>query len=73
MRAIRNLNGQAFVYVCNCNAIRQRDVQHAINCGAATPKAVFAHCGAKAQCAKCVCEMREMIDEQSQALSIAAE
>ena len=73
MRAIRNLNGQAFVYVCNCNAIRERDARHAISCGASTPKAVFAHCQAKAQCAKCVCEIRQLIDEQQQALAIAAE
>ena len=61
------------MYICNCNAIRERDVQHAIHCGAATPKAVFSHCGARPQCAKCVCEMREMIDAQQAALSIAAE
>ena len=73
MRGILIINGRVSVYVCNCNAIRERDVRHAINCGAASPKAVFSHCGAKAQCAKCVCEMREMIDEQQQALSIAAE
>jgi bacterioferritin-associated ferredoxin len=61
------------VYICNCNAIRERDARQAIASGAATPKAVFAHCGAKPQCAKCVCEMREMIDEQQQALAVAAE
>ncbi len=73
MRGILNLNGPSYVYICNCNAIRERDVRHAIDCGAATPKAVFAHCGARPQCAKCVCEMREMIDEQQQIRSIAAE
>ena len=61
------------MYICNCNAIRERDARQAIANGAATPKAVFAHCGAKPQCAKCVCEMREMIDEQQQAMAIAAE
>jgi len=61
------------VYICNCNAIRERDARQAIANGASTPKAVFAHCGARPQCAKCVCEMREMIDEQQQALAVAAE
>jgi bacterioferritin-associated ferredoxin len=48
-------------------------VQQAIACGASTPKAVFAHVQCKPQCAKCVCEMREMIDEAQAAMKIAAE
>jgi bacterioferritin-associated ferredoxin len=61
------------VYVCNCNAIRERQVHQAIACGASTPKAIFAHAGCQAQCAKCVCEMRQMIDEAQVALKMAAE
>lgn len=61
------------VYICNCNGIRERDVARAIEAGAARPRDVFAHNGCQAQCAKCVCEMREMIQESRQAFALAAE
>ena len=61
------------MYVCNCNAIRERDARLAISSGASTPKQVFDHAGCRPQCAKCVCEIREMIDEANMALSMAAE
>ena len=61
------------MYVCNCNAIRERDALLAISNGAATPKAVFDHAQCRPQCAKCVCDIRQMIDEASIGLSIAAE
>jgi len=61
------------VYVCNCNAIRERDAHAAIESGAATVKAVFDHAGCRPQCAKCVCDIREMIDNAQISLSMAAE
>ena len=61
------------MYVCNCNGIRERDVQQAIEAGAQKPLDVFRHCQAAAQCAKCVCDMRCMIQASKQALSYAAE
>ena len=61
------------VYICNCNGIRERDVARAIEAGAQRPRDVFAHNGCQAQCAKCVCEMREMIQESRQAFALAAE
>ena len=61
------------VYICNCNGIRERDVSRAIEAGAQRPRDVFAHNGCQAQCAKCVCEMREMIQESRQAFALAAE
>jgi len=61
------------VYVCNCNAIRQRQVHQAIAAGATTPKAVFDHAQCRPQCAKCVCEMREMIDDAQVSFGMAAE
>ncbi|WP_031229950.1 bacterioferritin-associated ferredoxin [Asticcacaulis sp. YBE204] len=61
------------MYVCNCNAIRERDAQKAIMCGAATVKAVFDHCQTRAQCAKCVCDIRQMIDDVSATVRLAAE
>lgn len=65
------------MYVCNCNGIREREVRAAIAQGASRPAEVFRAHGCQAQCAKCVCDMRGMIQEQRQsqarALKYAAE
>ena len=61
------------VYVCNCNGLRRRDVAQSIEAGAERPRDIFASHGCQAQCAKCVCEMREMIQESRQAFAMAAE
>jgi bacterioferritin-associated ferredoxin len=61
------------LYVCNCNGIREREVRAAIDAGAQRPADVFRACDAKPRCARCVCEMREMISEQGEALRYAAE
>lgn len=61
------------MYVCNCNGIREREVRAAIEQGATRPAEVFRRCGAEAQCARCVCDMRRIIKEQDQALKYAAE
>lgn len=61
------------VYVCNCNAIRERDARNAIDSGASTVKAVFDHCATRPQCAKCVCDIRQMIDDAQISMSMAAE
>lgn len=65
--------GFAFLYVCNCNGLRKRDVASAIEAGATRPREVFARHQCQAQCAKCVCEMREMIQQSQQAFALAAE
>jgi bacterioferritin-associated ferredoxin len=62
-----------FVYVCNCNGLRKRDVAAAIEAGAVRPRDVFARNQCTAQCAKCVCEMREMIQESRESFAMAAE
>ena len=61
------------MYICNCNGIRERDVLTAIEAGAERPVDVFRHCQTAAQCAKCVCDMRCMIQESKEALRIAAQ
>jgi bacterioferritin-associated ferredoxin len=61
------------MYVCNCNGIRERDVHAAIDRGAARPADVFKLCDAKPECAKCVCDMRCMIQNAQQAMKHAAE
>ena len=65
--------GERPLYVCNCNGIRERDVRAAIDQGATRPVDVFRHADCKPQCAKCVCDMRCMIEEQAVAMKFAAE
>ena len=65
--------GRSSLYVCNCNGIRERQVRAAIDAGAQRPVEIFRHHGCQAQCAKCVCEMRQMIQENREALAYAAE
>ncbi len=48
-------------------------MRQAIDAGATRPAEIFRHKQCQAQCAKCVCEMREMIQESRQALRYAAE
>ena len=45
----------------------------AIQAGATRPRDVFERHQCAAQCAKCVCEMRQMIDESREAFAMAAE
>lgn len=61
------------MYVCNCNGIREREVREAIDAGAARPAEIFKHCDAAPRCARCVCDMREMINAQAEMLRYAAE
>ncbi|AQR62459.1 ferredoxin [Brevundimonas sp. LM2] len=61
------------MYVCNCNGLRQRDVARAIEAGATRPRDVFQRNQCTAQCAKCVCEMRQMIHDSREAFALAAE
>lgn len=65
--------GRSSLYVCNCNGIREREVRAAIEAGASRPAEIFRARGCQAQCAKCVCEMRQMIQESREALAFAAE
>jgi bacterioferritin-associated ferredoxin len=67
------VRGSLLVYVCNCNGLRQRDVALAIESGASRPREIFARNQCQAQCAKCVCEMRAMIQDSQQAYAMAAE
>jgi bacterioferritin-associated ferredoxin len=61
------------MYVCNCNGIRERDVNAAIEAGAQRPIDVFRHCQSSAQCAKCGCDLRRMIQASDEALRYAAQ
>ena len=61
------------MYVCNCNGIRERDAHQAIEAGATKPAHIFRHHQCSPQCAKCVCDMRRMIQDSREALRYAAE
>ncbi len=61
------------MYVCNCNGIRERQVRAAAEAGASKPRDVFQRHGCQAQCAKCVCEMRQIIREVQEDVRLAAE
>ena len=61
------------MYVCNCNGIRERDAHAAIEAGASRPADIFRHCQAAPCCAKCVCDMRRMIQDTQEAFRLAAE
>lgn len=61
------------MYVCNCNGIRERQARAAIAEGASKPAEIFRHCHSSPRCAKCVCDMRRMIQESQKALRFAAE
>jgi bacterioferritin-associated ferredoxin len=61
------------LYVCNCNGIREREVRQAIAAGARRPAEIFKSQQCRPQCARCVCDMREMIEASHQALRFAAE
>ena len=61
------------LYVCNCNGIREREARAAIAAGATKPSHIFRSRECTPRCAKCVCDMRRMIDESREALRFAAE
>ena len=61
------------MYICNCNGIRERDAREAIAAGASKPAEIFHRCQSSPRCAKCVCDMRRMIQGSKQALRFAAE
>jgi bacterioferritin-associated ferredoxin len=61
------------MYVCNCNGIRERDVLAAADDGAMHPSEVFLRQGCRAQCGRCVEEMRAFLTCNSNKHAHAAE
>jgi len=49
------------MYICICNAIREREVDAAVRAGARRPADVFRSCGKSPQCGTCACDMRDRI------------
>lgn len=49
------------MYVCICNALREREVGAAIRDGARTAGQVYLRLGCTPRCGKCVTVVREMV------------
>lgn len=52
------------MYVCICNALRDRDLQPAA-VGAKGVAEVFRRCGKRPQCGKCLPDVAQMIEDAS--------
>jgi bacterioferritin-associated ferredoxin len=55
------------MYVCNCNGVRCREVDAAIQAGADRPQAVLAHHGHEPQCCRCLPEIADRIRDHRRA------
>ncbi|WP_439546727.1 (2Fe-2S)-binding protein [Sandarakinorhabdus sp.] len=54
------------MYVCVCNALKERDVKQAARAaGKACPRAAYAHLGAKVKCGQCLPFAREVVAQAS--------
>lgn len=50
------------MYICICQAIRERDVDGAVRAGARRPADVFRACGKAPQCGGCAADLRRHIE-----------
>ncbi|MBU6372179.1 MAG: (2Fe-2S)-binding protein [Alphaproteobacteria bacterium] len=55
------------MYICNCNGVRARQVEAAIEAGAATPRAVLRACGHEPCCGRCLPEIVERLRSRDRA------
>jgi len=54
------------VYVCVCNALKERDVKQAARAaGTSCPRAAYAQLGAKVKCGQCLPFAREVVGQAS--------
>lgn len=53
------------MFVCVCNAIRDREVRAQVNKGASTPGQVFKAEGCRPNCGSCINHMRDVIADES--------
>lgn len=65
------------MYVCICNALREKEIEAAAGDNVATVAEVFSRCGTRPRCGKCVPDVAQMIENvsnlESGANKIAAE
>ncbi|MGG5807774.1 (2Fe-2S)-binding protein [Falsiroseomonas sp. CW058] len=51
------------MYICNCNALTDKQISAAVAGGADRPREVYAACGCKAQCGCCTGTILAMVRE----------
>lgn len=56
------------MYICNCNAIRERELREAARCHAGDAAAVYRQLGCDPQCCQCLDEATEILVEERRAL-----
>lgn len=65
------------MYVCICNALKDRELAAAASDGARNVAEVFRRCGRRPQCGKCLPDVARMIetarDDARQEIRLAAE
>jgi bacterioferritin-associated ferredoxin len=49
------------VYICNCNALTDKQIAAAVAAGAIRPRDVYAVCGCKAECGCCTATILAMV------------
>jgi bacterioferritin-associated ferredoxin len=55
------------VYICLCNALTDRRLQQAVReTDGATPNQIYAACGCRAQCGKCVKAVLDMLRDNAE-------
>ncbi|MEJ2408219.1 MAG: (2Fe-2S)-binding protein [Novosphingobium sp.] len=55
------------MYVCICNAIREKDLRTAARCCSGSVEAIYAALGHTPQCCQCLEEAEEIISEEAMA------
>ena len=65
------------MYVCLCNAVRERQIANAVSQGCRSVGEVHRSLGTRPQCGKCTCDIAQMIrnrnDSEKMPALIAAE
>tara|TARA_R110002110_G_scaffold23494_15_gene89507 strand:+ start:2662 stop:2901 length:240 start_codon:yes stop_codon:yes gene_type:complete len=59
------------MYICNCNGLNERDVDEAICAGVERCSQVYAFHGCRAECGKCLPEIRARMQQTKSSVSIA--
>ena len=59
------------MYVCICNALKDREMSAAASNDAHTVAEVFKRCGARPKCGKCLPDVAELIEERRDAACAA--
>jgi bacterioferritin-associated ferredoxin len=64
------------MYVCICNALKDRDIEQATRSECGSVAEVFRRCGRRPQCGKCLPDVAQMIEDargNGERLAVAAE